>query len=101
MLQSLIQPGSLMFCMNGCENGACMQDVAAKVDSSVKSQRLADIKTWDSSIPRGSWARHVMPWGCLDLDMDGTSIMGFTYSHGQSPVECSAYEAMAPDGVEP
>jgi hypothetical protein len=76
--------------MNGCESVECMQGVAAKLSCPVKNQRLADIYTWDPSIPRGSWARHVMPWGCLDLDMDGTSIMGFTYSHGQSPAECSA-----------
>ena len=64
--------------------------MAAKLDFSFQSHRLADTYTWDLSVPRGSWARHVMPWGCLDLDMDGTSIMGFPYSHRQSPADCSA-----------
>ncbi len=78
-----------------------MQSIAAKLSSPIKEMRLADNYIWDPSIPRGSWARHVMPWGCLDLDMDGTSTMGLTYSHGQSPVEYSAQEAMPPHGVRP
>lgn len=32
----------------------------------------------DRDVPKGSWAKEVMPWGCLDLDMEGTSSRGCT-----------------------